>query len=120
MIVDGVDDFLSCGIDFVTLLGLGALYLGLRLELRAHLLSRSVVLCGLPGRALLSCLLISDGGLRGRRLCVDGGSLLRAFHPSFSGFDVGLLGFGIGYGFDAVGLFALLGLSLFELPLGSE
>jgi hypothetical protein len=33
---------------------------------------------------------------------------------------MGLLGLGVGDGFDTVGLFALLGLSLFELPLGSE
>jgi hypothetical protein len=120
MIVDGVDDFFSCGIDFVALVGIRPLYLGLRLELRARLLSRSILLSGLLGRALLSGLVISDGGLHGRRLCVDGPSLLCAFHPGLRGFGMGLRSLGVGDGFDTVGLFALLGLSLFELSLGGQ
>ena len=39
MIVDGVDDFFSCGIDFVALLGFGLLHLGLRVELGTRFLA---------------------------------------------------------------------------------
>ena len=56
----------------------------------------------------------------GRRLRVHLNALLCAFHPGFCQFGMGLRGFGIGDGVDAVGLFALLGLGLLELPLGSQ
>jgi hypothetical protein len=45
---------------------------------------------------------------------------LCAFHASFCCLGVGLRGFGIGDGFDAVGLFALLGLGLLELSLDGQ
>ena len=76
-------------------------------------------MCDLLGRALLSRLLISDGTLHGRRLRVHRDFALCAFHASFCCLGVGLRGFGIGDGFDAVGLFALLGLGLLELSLAT-
>ena len=120
MIVDGVDDFFCRGIDFVTLLGFGLLHLGLRAELGTRVLAGSVLLCDLLGGTLLSGLLSSDGALHGRRLGVHRDSLLCAFDPGFCRFGMGLRGLGIGDGFDAVGLFALLGLGLLELSLSGQ
>jgi len=120
MIVDCADDFLCRGIDFVTLLGFGLLHLGLRAELGTRFLAGSIVLCDLLAGTLLSGLLSLDGALHGRRLGVHRDSLLCALHPGFCRFGMGLRGLGIGDGFDAVGLLALLGLGLLELPLGSQ
>jgi len=70
MIVDGVDDFFSRGIDFAAFLGFGLLHLGLGIQLGTRFLSGSILLSDLLGRAFLSRLLISDGTLHGRRLRV--------------------------------------------------
>src|SRR6476660_6487681 len=70
MIVDGVDDFFSRGIDFAAFLCFGLLHLGLGIQLGTRFLSGSILLSDLLGRALLSRLLISGGTRHGRRLRV--------------------------------------------------
>ena len=45
MIVDGVDDFFSRGIEFVALLGFDLLRLGLGIQLGTRFLSGSILLC---------------------------------------------------------------------------
>ena len=57
MIVDGVDDFFSRGIDFVALLGFGLLYLGLGIQLGTRFLSGSIPLSDLRNGRCAYCVL---------------------------------------------------------------
>jgi hypothetical protein len=84
-------------------------------SLGTRLLAGNVLLSDLLGGTLLSGLLIGFRTLHGRRLGVHRDSLLCNLHPGFV-LRYRPAGLGIGDGFDAVGLFALLGLGLLECP----
>src|SRR6476659_11285807 len=79
-----------------------------------------VPLSGLLGRAVLSGLLSSDGVLHGSCLRAHRNSLFGALQRGVSGGAMGLRGLGIGDGLHAVGIPALLGVGLLELPLGGQ
>jgi hypothetical protein len=120
MFCRGIDGFLCCGTDLFALFCFRPMYLVLRVELGPSFRSYSVLL-GVPlSLALLSGLLLSHRGLYG---CCFGGhcnSLLGTCDPGVCCFDTGLRRLGVGNGFDAVRLLALLGLGLLELPLGGQ
>ena len=110
----------ASGADFVALLGFCPLHCALGIAFGLGLRSDRVPLSGLLGRAVVSGLLSSDGILHGRCLRAHRTSLFGALQLRFSRGGTGLRGLGIGDGLDAVGLFALLGLGLLELPLGGQ
>jgi hypothetical protein len=116
MFVNGVDDFLGSGADFVALLGFYPLHRALGIAFGLGLGSGRVPLSGLLGRAVLSGLLSSDGILHGRCLRAHRNSLFGALQLGFSRGGMGLRGLGIGDGLHTVRFFALLGLGLLELP----
>ena len=120
MFVYGVDDFLGRGADFLALLGFCPLHRALGVAFGLGLGSDRVALSGLLGRAVLSGLLSSDGILHGRRLRAHCNSLFGTLKLGSSRGGMGLRGLGIGDGLHTVGLFALLGLGLLELPLGGQ
>ena len=120
MFVNGVAEFLGSGVDLVALLGFCPLHCALGVAFGLGLFSGRVPLSGLLGRAVVRGLLSSDGILDGRGLCAHRSTLLGALQLGFSRVGMGLRGLGIGDGLNAVGLFALLGLGLLELPLGGQ
>ena len=118
MFCRGIDGLLGCGADLFALFCFRPLYLGLRVELGPRFRSGSVLLGSLLSRALLSGLLLSHLVLHGCCLGVHRNPLLGAVDPGVRCFGTGLRRLGIGNGFDAVRLLALLGLGLLELSLG--
>src|SRR5215208_7884851 len=120
MFVYRVDDFLGSGADFLALLGFCPLHRALGVAFGLGLGSGRVPLSDLLGRAVASGLLSSDGILHSRCLRAHRNSLFGALKFGSRRGGMGPRGLGIGDGLHTVGFFALLGVGLFELPLGGQ